>query len=670
MRAAESPADNARPTTSEGKVALALKLVKQATGSEVDAAERVALQAEARQLAIDAGDSALALELTDAIADAFKVDRWKQRYNTFAELARANKSSALVERGLDLVKRAIEDDRYPIAARLADETEKIAGHLGQQAAQREQARATAARAYHLARAAEEAESARARLKRQPSDPEANLVVGRFLCFDKEDWADGLPLLAKSSDEPLKLAAARDLMNPAAAQGQKALGDIWWGLIERADVPVGFQTGTRQRFDTVRGSAIRRRALYWYAKAAPGLSGVDNATVQKRLAQGTPHAATDTDIVAVANEGPFASRESDNRKLLSLRFGGTSQTERAVQAALYWLAIHQSRDGSWSLKQYVQQCRDTSCTGPADSESVSAATAMGLLPFLGVGLSHSRIDQYQRVISGGVNWLVSHQRPDGDLSANGAPQMYLHGLAAIALCEDYGLSHDRSIGIAAQKAIDFIAAAQNGTTGGWRYVPGQDGDTSVLGWQLMAIKSAQTAGLKVNAAVLDGAKKWLRSVSLSGREGGPRGLFSYQPGVHATPPMTAVGLLCNQYLGVGREDPVTASSVEYLMDNQPDARTTHNLYYWYFGTQAMHSLADKDWDAWNRRIRSILVNTQSREGCASGSWDPDKPQRDTRAGAGGRLMMTSLSAMTLEVYYRYLPVYLPDAQKETPPERAK
>jgi hypothetical protein len=40
----------------------------------------------------------------------------------------------------------------------------------------------------------------------------------------------------------------------------------------------------------------------------------------------------------------------------------------------------------------------------------------------------------------------------------------------------------------------------------------------------------------------------------------------------------------------------------------------------------------------------------------GSWDPDKPTRDAWSEPGGRLMVTSLSTLTLEVYYRYLPLY--------------
>ena len=58
---------------------------------------------------------------------------------------------------------------------------------------------------------------------------------------------------------------------------------------------------------------------------------------------------------------------------------------------------------------------------------------------------------------------------------------------------------------------------------------------------------------------------------------------------------------------------------------------------------------------------MLIETQSKEGCAAGSWDPNKPTKDQWGEPGGRLMMTSLSCLTLEVYYRYLPLYKLDKE---------
>ena len=209
-------------------------------------------------------------------------------------------------------------------------------------------------------------------------------------------------------------------------------------------------------------------------------------------------------------------------------------------------------------------------------------------------------------------------------------MYSHGLATIAMCEAYGMSSDRNLGAAAQQAVNYIVAAQNKNDFGWRYEPGMPGDTSVYGWQVMALKSAQMAGLNVGGSLMEGIGKWLDLV-----KSGPHDCnFSYQANTGGTPAMSAVGLLCRQYLHTKREDPMMVDGIKYLMNNMPDERM-HNIYYWYYATQVMHNYTGYDWDAWNRVMRKLLIHTQTRAtgSCANGSWDPDNPARDAWGVAG-------------------------------------
>ncbi len=94
---------------------------------------------------------------------------------------------------------------------------------------------------------------------------------------------------------------------------------------------------------------------------------------------------------------------------------------------------------------------------------------------------------------------------------------------------------------------------------------------------------------------------------------------------------------------------------YLLQNLPD-NGRRDTYYWYYATQVMHNLLGHDWDAWNHQMRTALVETQCRHGCAAGSWDPEYPTLDTWGPQGGRILTTAFSTLTLEVYYRYLPLY--------------
>ena len=328
------------------------------------------------------------------------------------------------------------------------------------------------------------------------------------------------------------------------------------------------------------------------------------------------------------------------------------TARAVAAALTWLANHQAADGSWSLHDYTEQCTDKTCTGQSDISSDAGATALGLLPFLAAGQTHNSKGPYKERIRKGIEWLIQHQQPDGNLAKGSASMMYGHGLATIALSEAYGLAGDKPVGMAAQKGVNFILFAQNIHDGGWRYNPKDPGDTCVLGWQLTALKSAQMAGLNVGGSVFAGAGKYLDSVAI---RGGTE--YGYLPGVDSSRAMTAVGLLGRQYLGAKRDSPMLTGGVKYLMSHLPDGKLP-NIYYWYYGTQVMHNMSGMEWDTWNCKIRDILVRSQIRDDtCANGSWDPAK---DAWGKHGGRIMETSLAALTLEVYYRYLPIFKPES----------
>src|SRR5207237_8671269 len=105
-----------------------------------------------------------------------------------------------------------------------------------------------------------------------------------------------------------------------------------------------------------------------------------------------------------------------------------------------------------------------------------------------------------------------QSREGDFGGG----MYSHGLATIAMCEAYGLTSDPILKNHAQRGIDFIVKAQH-SGGGWRYTPGQPGDTSVVGWEVMALKIGQMSGLVVPTPTLKGAEKFIDSCMSS--EGG-------------------------------------------------------------------------------------------------------------------------------------------------------
>jgi Squalene-hopene cyclase C-terminal domain len=353
--------------------------------------------------------------------------------------------------------------------------------------------------------------------------------------------------------------------------------------------------------------------------------------------------------------PFSGRGGVSKAKLLRREGGTVHSEKAVENGVDWIIRHQRPDGSWSLS-YQTQCQGTGCSGQPSLESDTAATGLALLPLLGAGHIHTQKSRYQLNVRKGLEWLVDHQDASGDLFVGGAPMAYLysHAIATMALCEAYGISGDPTLRRPAERALRFIVQAQSPETGGWRYNPGQPGDTSVFGWNIFALRSARLAGIAVPKNVLRGCKTYLDSVASDSS----KVLYAYMPGRPVTSVMTAEALLSRQYMGWPREYPPLVKGARHIAVDLEQSEE-RNIYYWYYATQLLHNMQNQDWKRWNTRVREGLITMQVKgDGCDRGSWDPLFPQPDRWARSGGRLFLTALSMLTLEVYYRYLPLYQP------------
>ena len=99
----------------------------------------------------------------------------------------------------------------------------------------------------------------------------------------------------------------------------------------------------------------------------------------------PRAAAKRVIYAADSVGlqqMFTLRQSDLREQYIELFGGTTESEAAVNQGLQWLAAHQNADGSWSLNKFHENCRDKhpNCSGAGNVQSNTAATGLALLPF--------------------------------------------------------------------------------------------------------------------------------------------------------------------------------------------------------------------------------------------------------------------------------------------------
>jgi hypothetical protein len=178
---------------------------------------------------------------------------------------------------------------------------------------------------------------------------------------------------------------------------------------------------------------------------------------------------------------------------------------------------------------------------------------------------------------------------------------------------------------------------------------------VTGWFVMQLKSAKVAGLQVDGAGFKGAAAWLEKVT------DKEGHAGYTAAAADQPSMTAVALVCRQFMGADRADPLLTGAADHLLKNLPrwQDNDRRDFYYIYYGTLGMFQMGGDGWKQWNEALKPALVNNQCKggptdgsDGDRDGSWDP----WGTSGKAGGRVFQTAAGALILEVYYRYLPLF--------------
>ncbi len=349
---------------------------------------------------------------------------------------------------------------------------------------------------------------------------------------------------------------------------------------------------------------------------------------------------------------YADRIGTRRAAAAAARGGSPETERAVQAALVWLAANQSSDGRWNAARHGAG-RGRSGTGQHDAAVGSRAdhgvTGLATLAFLGAGNTHQE-GPFAANVARGIRFLAERQRPDGSLAGDAEffAALYCHGMATIAVAECAAMSRDENLLPVLEQAIRHTLTLQHPVTGGWRYAAGDRGDTSQLGWQVMALAAARNAGLAGLESAEAGARGFLASVS-SGTAGG---MAAYRLGERPSVAMTAESLFCRILLGMPADHPAAAEAISVLARSPPSS-STYNIYTWYYATLASFHAGGPQWDGWNQRLQGALLPFQHRSGGPlDGSWDPDP----VWGGHGGRVYATALAALTLEVYYRYLPMH--------------
>lgn len=365
-----------------------------------------------------------------------------------------------------------------------------------------------------------------------------------------------------------------------------------------------------------------------------------------------------------------------------------QVNLRITAGLEWFVDHQSKDGSWSMKDFSEASTRVRAEkthnakwvkpGEADGDSAAvenqniAATGLALLCFAGSGYDHKE-GKYKEYVRSGILHLRKVQDSTGCFGlADKACVVHDSAIATMAMAELYGLSGDAVLKPIVDKGIEYLLNARNDDAG-WRYgFKSGDNDTQMTGWCLLALKSAQMAGIEAEyEPAWQGGLGFMEKMTVE-MGGVPRTGYT-NPGTGSprnrdtaswekTPDMDAVYVLCRLFSGEkdwGVKNKKLKKQAELFEDNLPEwAEKKVDLAYWYYATLAMYQFGGKDWDKWSEALLEALMENQRgyTEGEEDtfeavldehGSWDAI----DAWHPSGGRIWSTAANTMMLQVVAR-------------------
>ncbi len=370
-----------------------------------------------------------------------------------------------------------------------------------------------------------------------------------------------------------------------------------------------------------------------------------------------------------------------------RGGGGHKGDQNVMWALYWLRDHQQEDGVWSADGFHAMCgrpsrhgkhvfqRQGRCSNKNGGDdrgwkmATDGVTGLATLAFLGAGYTQEE-GEFKVTVKKALRYLLAIQTDDGCFGPKDDEHyVYNHAISTMAVAEAYAMTGAKKLKGPAQRAVDFIASAQNEDPDrgylGWRYgvKPGES-DGSVTGWMVLALKSARAAQLSIPDHCWEGAKRLYDDLTgdVNGypktgyiTKGGPNARLREAASFLPNPSIDAINVLCRLFMGVPRTNSLLQRQASIITqpNNLPtiEDKTKIDLYYWYYASLAIFQMGGSYWKKWEDPMIKALTGSQRTEDmkqCVYGSWDP--------IGAwgmpGGRVYATAINCLTLKVYYRY------------------
>ncbi len=378
--------------------------------------------------------------------------------------------------------------------------------------------------------------------------------------------------------------------------------------------------------------------------------------------------------AEGGAGPFSKRKGRGKiGIIANKYGiYAPQTVTVIDSGLRWLARHQSPNGMWDAANYFQNCADAGpkCEpGKIVPGANEAVTGYALLCFLGYGFDHRSPSHFKSKVQRGLDYLLSIQQANGLIGSRN----YEHAVCAMALAEAYGMTADPALKDPAQRAIDVILARQNQDPQaadtayaglGWDYIgPNQRNDSSVSGWNVMALKSGLAAGLDVKNGI-NGSKTWLdrawKAANPNWKNLDPYGTsvfpYTWNPASDKADKdhLSFIGACAAVFLGHQAGDPLLETLLNDMDKRWLDSGAWKtNSYCIYYASMAAFQAGGKHWDAWMNAYLPWLnqtMNTDADGGCLAGTWK--YPAQSFHGGDTSRVLVHCYQLLALEVAVRY------------------
>jgi len=347
-------------------------------------------------------------------------------------------------------------------------------------------------------------------------------------------------------------------------------------------------------------------------------------------------------------GVYGAPGGGGRRYLRTAAGRAgARSTRAVDEGLSWLARHQSRAGDWS--RHTDQCEKgaTCCDNLAGNGSRKMAiTCLALLSFLANGEAPGQ-KPHGDVVKRGLEWVASHEAKNGQFEGSYPGDdyyfLYEQSIATWMMAEASAATGDPRWKDCAARGIAWLDRRYRMSI-----------DTSVMGFVVMAVKSAECAGIAVPERLRAWGPKYFQLLVER------KGRFAYRIEEDGKGPMPDIGVYASLLFKLPDASKAVARAVEEGLAQGPlrDRALAMNLYHVYYWTLSYLHAGGVEWTRWNAEVRERLAATQIRDGCARGSWAPN----DERVS--NRVLATAFAILTIHVCDRKLLLHRVDSAQAT------